>query len=296
MIYTITLHPAMDKLIFLDQLEIHALNRAERVYFRAGGKGINVSREVRRLGAKTTAMGFLSGETGRKISRMLLGSGVPCDFVEVAGETRTNSKIIDTKTGRCTEINECSPALSPEDLKKLEDKLRSVIKEGDIVIFSGSAPAKTPSDVYKKWILLAKELGAMTILDADEDLLLAGMEAHPTVVKPNLKELSVMLGEPCTELTESVIRKVQNKITKDMRMVFLTMGPEGAALIEKDRVMQCPAPDVTVVSTVGAGDAMVAAIAVGLQKGYASSEILKMTIDSAARAISDTESLTAADA
>ena len=267
MIYTITLHPAMDKLIFLDSFEIHALNRAARVCYRAGGKGINVSREARRLGAKTVAMGFLSGQTGKKISRMLLEKGVPCDFIEVAGETRTNSKIIDMSSGKCTEINENSPELAPSDLRKMEEKLRNVIKPGDIVIFSGSAPINTPSDIYRRWILLAKEMGAVTILDADGDLLLSGIKAHPAVVKPNLKELSVLLGEPCEEVTDDVVSRVQAMITDDMRMIFLTMGAKGEVLIEKNRVLACEAPDVTVVSTVGAGDAMVASIAVGLQTG-----------------------------
>lgn len=281
----------MDKLIFLDSFEIHALNRAARVCYRAGGKGINVSREARRLGAKTVAMGFLSGQTGKKISRMLLEKGVPCDFIEVAGETRTNSKIIDMSSGKCTEINENSPELAPSDLRKMEEKLRNVIKPGDIVIFSGSAPVNTPSDIYRRWILLAKEMGAVTILDADGDLLLSGIKAHPAVVKPNLKELSVLLGEPCEEVTDDVVSRVQTMISDDMRMIFLTMGAKGEVLIEKNRVLACEAPDVTVVSTVGAGDAMVAAIAVGLQNGYSSEEILKMTVESAGRAISDAEEM-----
>ncbi len=287
MIYTVTLHPAMDKLVFVNGFVPGGLNRTDKVVFRAGGKGINVSREVRRMGGKTTAMGFISGATGKKIARMLLEKGVPCDFIEVPGETRTNCKIIDRKTGQCTEINEFSPRLSASDLEEMEKKIRMNVKPGDVVVFSGSAPVDTPKDVYRKWIGLARDLGALTVLDADGELLLEGVEGHPTVVKPNRKELGVLLGKSVDIVTDDVIRSVRAFLTDDMRMIFLTLGPQGAVLVERDNVIFTPAPDVNVVSTVGAGDAMAAAIAVGLSNGYPASEIMNMAVEAAGRTISE---------
>lgn len=291
MIYTITLHPAMDKLVFVDGLVPGGLNRAEKVVFRAGGKGINVSREVRRLGGRTVAMGVISGQTGKKIARMLLEKGVPCDFIEVPGETRTNCKIIDRKTGQCTEINEYSPTLSEENLEELERKIRANVKTGDVVVFSGSAPVNTPADVYRKWIKIASDLGAMTVLDADGELLLEGIQGHPTVVKPNRKELGVLLGRNVDIVSDEVIQSVRDFLTGDMRMIFLTLGPQGAVLVERDNVIFAPAPDVNVVSTVGAGDAMAAAIAVGLSNGYPASEIMNMAVNAAGKTISEDQDL-----
>ncbi|MBO4495246.1 MAG: 1-phosphofructokinase family hexose kinase [Clostridiales bacterium] len=291
MIYTITLHPAMDKLVFVDGLVPGGLNRADKVVFRAGGKGINVSREVRRLGGRTVAMGVISGQTGKKIARMLLEKGVPCDFIEVPGETRTNCKIIDRKTGQCTEINEYSPTLSEENLQEMERKIRANVKKGDVVVFSGSAPVNTPADVYRRWIGIASELGAMTVLDADGDLLLEGIQGHPTVVKPNRKELGVLLGRNVDIVSDEVIQSVRDFLTGDMRMIFLTLGPQGAVLVERDNVIFAPAPDVNVVSTVGAGDAMAAAIAVGLSNGYPASEIMQMAVEAAGKTISEDQDL-----
>jgi len=291
MIYTVTLHPAMDKLVFVDGLIPGGLNRAEKVVFRAGGKGINVSREVRRMGGKTTAMGFISGNTGKKIARMLLEKGVPCDFIDIPGETRTNCKIIDRRSGQCTEINESSPKLSSADLEELEKKISQNVKAGDIVVFSGSAPKDTPKDVYCRWIRLAGNLGAMTILDADGELLSEGIKGHPTVVKPNRQELGVLLGKQVDIVSDEVIQSVRNLLSDDMRMIFLTLGSQGAVLVEKDNVIFAPAPDVTVVSTVGAGDAMAAAIAVGLSNGYPASEIMKMAVEAAGVTISEDQDL-----
>lgn len=291
MIYTITLHPAMDKLVFVDGLVPGGLNRADKVVFRAGGKGINVSREVRRLGGRTVAMGVISGQTGKKIARMLLEKGVPCDFIEVPGETRTNCKIIDRKTGQCTEINEYSPTLSEENLQEMERKIRANVKKGDVVVYSGSAPVNTPADVYRRWIGIASELGAMTVLDADGDLLLEGIQGHPTVVKPNRKELGVLLGRNVDIVSDEVIQSVRDFLTGDMRMIFLTLGPQGAVLVERDNVIFAPAPDVNVVSTVGAGDAMAAAIAVGLSNGYPASEIMQMAVEAAGKTISEDQDL-----
>ena len=291
MIYTVTLHPAMDKLVFVDGFIPGGLNRTDKVVFRAGGKGINVSREVRRLGGRTTAMGFISGTTGKKIARMLLEKGVPCDFIEVPGETRTNCKIIDRTSGQCTEINESSPPLQPDDLGQMEKKIRDNVKKGDVVVFSGSAPRNTPSDVYCKWIRLASELGAMTVLDADGELLSEGIKGQPTVVKPNRKELGVLLGRNVDIVSDEVIQNVRDFLTDDLRMIFLTLGPQGAVLVEKENVIFAPAPDVNVVSTVGAGDAMAAAIAVGLSNGYPASEIMKMAVEAAGKTISEDQDL-----
>ena len=291
MIYTVTLHPAMDKLIFVDDFVVGGLNRTDKVVFRAGGKGINVSREVRRMGSKTTAMGFISGQTGKKITRMLLEKGVPCDFIEVPGETRTNSKIIDRKTGKCTEINESSPELQQADLLALEQKIRENVKYGDVVVFSGSAPKNTPSDVYARWIRLVRDLGGMSVLDADGDLLREGVKGGPTVVKPNRDELSTLLGKKVEIVNDDVIQSVRAILSDDMRMIFLTLGPQGAVLVERENVLFAPAPDVNVVSTVGAGDAMAAAIAVGLSNGYPASEIMKMAVDAAGCVISETQDL-----
>lgn len=274
MIITVTLNPAVDKTIIVRDIVLGSLNRVCGVSRYPGGKGNNVARIVCQMGGRCLATGFLPGNSGRIIEDMMRRDGIPTNFVYTCGETRTNTKLIDETTRICTELNEPGPDATEEDLCKLEDKLREIVRTGDIVVFSGSVPGGLADDTYRRLILLSKNLGVDTILDADGVYLREGVEAAPTAVKPNLPEF-LRLFDLTSDAPEQIESSVSALLSKDIKRILVSLGPDGARLISENGVLFAPAMDVPVVSTVGAGDAMTAALALSMEKGEDDGECLR---------------------
>lgn len=284
MIITVTLNPARDRFVAVRDFVAGGLNRIihDRVF--TGGKGNNVAEIISRVGVRCVAAGFLSGESGRLLERDLMNKGVECSFVYTEGETRTNIKIIDQRTRVCTELNEAGPEASVEDVKRLKQVLANLIRKGDVVVFSGSVPQGLPDHIYAQLISDVQDLGAKTILDADAALLREGLCANPDAIKPNINELSSLIGE--TVITpENAVAVVKDLGLAKKRKVLLSMGANGAMLFEGSSIWVAAAPMVSVVSTVGAGDAMTAALAIGLADGLSNEEILSNAVAYAATVV-----------
>lgn len=274
MIITVTLNPAVDKTMIVRDIVFGSLNRVCSVSRYPGGKGNNVARIVCQMGGRCLAMGFLPGNSGKIIEDRMTRDGIPCDFVYTDGETRTNTKLIDDKTRICTEFNEPGPEATEEDLYRLEDKLRVNVRKGDIVVFSGSVPVGLPDNTYHRLILLAKSIGADTVLDADGVYLREGVEAAPTAVKPNLPEF-LRLFDLTSDSRDKIESSVAALLSKDIKRILVSLGPEGARLISESGMLFAPAMNVPVVSTVGAGDAMTAALALSMEKGWNDEDCLR---------------------
>ena len=161
MIYTVTLNPSIDFIVRLDELTLGSVNRMTSDDKYAGGKGINVSRVLKRLAIDNTATGFIGGFTGRFVTEGLDAEGITTDFVEVDQDTRINVKI---KAQSETEINGAGPVITDKQLAELEAILSKLTRD-DIVVFAGSAPANLGNQVYKKLIPLVKETGAEVVCD-----------------------------------------------------------------------------------------------------------------------------------
>ena len=147
MIYTLTLNPALDYDMYINEdLKTEHLNLANKVNYRAGGKGINVSKVLKNLNIESTAIGFIAGFTGEFIVRDLERDGIKSEFVELEGYTRINVKV--NGNDKETEITGVSPEISEKKLKELTEKI-SYLKEGDILVLSGSIPTTLSSKIYK---------------------------------------------------------------------------------------------------------------------------------------------------
>ena len=206
MIYTVTLNPALDKTVEIPSLTVDSVNRITAMRTDPGGKGINVSKVIDKLGRKSIAAGILGGDTGMAIQSALKAMGLETNFQFVEGETRTNLKVIDPVNHTNTDINEPGVTVSEEILNSLLTALTARLEEGDIVVLSGSLPKGSPVNTYYTWVKACKEAGAKVILDADGELLEAGLKASPYLIKPNNHELSKLLGETLTtpkELNEA---------------------------------------------------------------------------------------------
>lgn len=146
MIITVTMNPAIDKTIDVERLERGGLNRITHVEVDAGGKGINVSKTIHQLGGESIAVGFLAGDAGRTIQNVLHEWGIKTDFIEVEGETRTNTKVFE-RTGELTELNEQGPEISAQDMEALLNKLEGYANENTLFVLAGSIPQGVEKDL-----------------------------------------------------------------------------------------------------------------------------------------------------
>ena len=179
MIRTVTLNPAIDKTIQVPSFTIDAVNRVTELRSDAGGKGINVSKVVKELGGESKAYAILAGDAGRTIKGMVEAMGIEVIAVEVEGETRTNTKIVDQVLHTNTDVNEPGPATTEADFKALLDLLVADIEPGDTVILAGSIPAGAAVDTYATWVKACKDAGAKVFLDADGKVLDYGISKIP---------------------------------------------------------------------------------------------------------------------
>ncbi len=280
MIITVTLNPAVDKTVEVDNCTINTVNRISSIKLDAGGKGINVSKVVKGLGGESISLGVLAGGTGEYIKNYIDDEKIQNDFNFVSGETRTNIKIVDSVKGTNTDINEPGSVISGEDIKKVKEKIFSKAKQNDILVLSGSVPLGVEKNIYQLWIKEAKELGVKTILDADGELLKQGILAGPYLIKPNIHELEKLFDVTIQDIAE-VTRLCQSIFDYGVNIIAVSLGAEGALFMKRDKTILAHGIKVKVKSTVGAGDSMVAALAFALDSGYSFEKAVTLSVASA---------------
>ena len=284
MIVTVTLSPALDKTVILPGFQVGEVNRVESLRLDAGGKGINVSKALRVLGTPSLATGILGGGTGRLIEDSLRGLGVACDFVHVAQDTRTNLKVVDPLLHTNTDINEPGAPADADTLEAVYQKAQAAAAEpGSIVVLAGKAPADAPDTLFAQWITRWKAKGIQVYLDADAGLLAQGVQAKPTLIKPNDAELSRLTGKCFGSLSE-MLQAARNLVDTGIETVAVSLGGEGALFVTAGQALRGHGLRVPVQSTVGAGDSMMAALAHGAATGmpFADTCALAMAVSAAA--------------
>ena len=277
MIITVTLNPAIDKTMTISNFTAGEVNRIETLRSDVGGKGINVSKCLKELGCESTAAAFWGGEAGRSGEAQLRESGVESLPVFIGGTTRTNMKIIDPEQGTNTDINEPGPQISPEELEQLIQKLDEKLNQGDILVLAGSIPAGISPDIYKELTIRYKEKGVKVFLDADGESFAEGIKASPYLIKPNIDELSRYAGEKITDI-RGILKAVKPLLQSGIEKIVVSMGAQGAVFIQKGRILIASSLNVPVLSTVGAGDSMVAALAYGEEKGLDEKKTYKLSM------------------
>lgn len=260
MIYTVTLNPALDKTAYIPNFTVNTVNRMSKLRIDPGGKGINVSKVISKLGGKSIAIALLGGATGSYILSALKGQGIECKPFEIGSETRTNLKVVDPKLNTHTDINEPGPCVKEQSLNSVLKALTSHLKGNDIVVLSGSLPRDAPVNTYATWTRACKETGAKVFLDADGDKLAKGIEASPYLIKPNEIELGTILGQTL-DTDSKVVEAARELVARGIKNVVVSMGANGAIFATKEQAFKAQALKVPVGSTVGAGDSVVAALA-----------------------------------
>jgi 1-phosphofructokinase len=266
-IRTITLNPAIDKTVEISKFSVGSVNRVTSIRTDAGGKGINVSKVIKSLGGESAALGFLAGNNGRFIKDYLDNIGIQNNFVFTHGETRVNLKVVDKVNKTNTDINEPGVIVTEDDIRELEKNIFGDTEPNSIIVFSGSVPAGIPKDIYRTWILRAKEAGMKTILDADGELLEEGIKAGPYLIKPNIHELEKLYNKKLDNI-ESILEVSIELFKYGIKKIVVSLGEAGAIFIETNKVLLAEGLKVEVGSTVGAGDSMVAALAYSIEQSY----------------------------
>lgn len=276
MIYTVTLNPALDKTVEIPGMALDTVNRITAMRTDPGGKGINVSKVIAKLGGTSVALALLGGGTGRAIADALEEMGLRCELQFVEGETRTNLKVVDPVNHTNTDLNEPGISVTPAVLDGLLDRLIGLIQPGDLVVLSGSLPKGAPGDTYYTWVARCKEAGAKVFLDADGALLAEGLRAAPDLVKPNQDELSRLVGHPL-ETVEALAGAAGALLADGVQKVVVSMGGKGALYVTRDTVLYAEGLKVPVGSTVGAGDSVVAALAVAETQGLSLEDTVRLS-------------------
>jgi len=254
MIYTVTLNPSIDLIIQMDHFKPQQLNRYQSEQKFPGGKGINVSRILHRIGAETTALGYIGGFTGHFIEETLANEGVRTDFIRVDEDTRINIKL--KSDGGETEINGLGPSISSHHLQALTKRLDRM-KKGDMLVLSGSIPPSLPSSLYEDWLVTYSQRGIDVTIDAAGDALLKAIPHRPFLIKPNHHELGELFGVSITS-PEETIPYGQKLLQMGARHVIVSMAEQGALLFTREGVYRSHAPQGRVINSVGAGDSLVA--------------------------------------
>ena len=268
MVYTITLNPALDYVMKVGKLRYDDINRSKNEEIYYGGKGINVSVILTRLGVHNKALGFVAGFTGRKLEQMLVDEGIDCDFNRLSnGQTRINVKI---KADTELDVNASGPDISEDDIKDLMDKLDD-IGEDDYLVLAGSIPSTLPDDIYERILSRLQSRGVNFIVDATGDLLKKALPYKPFLVKPNHHELGDLFGVE-TKTEEDIVKYARKVQEMGARNVLVSRAKDGATLIDENaQVTTFANVDGELVNSVGCGDSMVAGFLAGYinKKDYA---------------------------
>lgn len=265
MIYTVTFNPSLDYVVKVEHFCSGTVNRAQSEAVYSGGKGINVSIILTRLGVYNTALGFIAGFTGAQIEKGVREMGCKTDFIPVKnGMSRINIKL---KSDDESEINGIGPVISKQELDALFTQLEC-LKDGDILVLAGSIPSCLPEDIYEKIMERLSGRNLRFVVDATGDLLLRTLKYHPFLIKPNKHELGDFFGVSLTS-REDIIEYAKKLQEKGADNVLVSMAGEGAILLSKQgELFQSAAPAGKVKNSVGAGDSMVAGFLAGyLQHG-----------------------------
>ena len=276
-IYTVTLNPALDKTVRIPNFTVDQVNRITWLRQDAGGKGINVSKVIAKLGGESTAIAVLAGQTGQWIANALGENNIKVQAIAVPGETRTNLKVVDAESGTNTDINEPGPEVTDSVLEQALVDVISKTSAGDIVVLSGSLPRGASVDTYGHWTSTLRNAGLKVYLDADGAALSAGLEQKPYFTKPNDHELSAMLDRELVDV-DAIAAAASEIVAGGIDAVCVSMGGNGAVYATSDEVWYAGPVKVKVGSTVGAGDSIVAAFAFADAQGISTEDTLRLAM------------------
>lgn len=256
MIVTVTPNPSVDRTLFIDALSRGQVTRSKRSLAEPSGKGVNVSLALHAHRHPTTAVLPIGGSTGAQLAQMLTSSGMAFRPVPVSGVIRSNISLAESD-GTVTKINESGPSLSRREVRALRDAALAASGGATWLAVCGSLPEGVDDDFYTELIGSARHRGLKVAVDTSGVALGWAIQARPDLIKPNAEELAEATGRTLATLGDAV--EAARRLRREgARAVLASLGADGAILVDSDGVVHGEAPVARPVSTVGAGDAMLA--------------------------------------
>ncbi len=284
MILTLTLNPAIDYALGTDRIVYD-----DRTYITTeaeypGGKGINAAQVIHAFGGQVHAIVSYGGRTGQRLAKMLRASHIDVTLIKVRGETRRNLAITDQQ-GLTIKLDHRGPPLEPEELDQIHEVVRQKLPGAKWLTLTGSLPPDTPADVYARLITLARESGVGTLLDARGEALQLGLEAGPSLAKPNRAEAERLLGRSL--LTQAQCAEAAREIqSMGAERVIVSLGSQGAIAASENGLLAAIPPTIQSACPIGAGDVLAAACVWALSRGQPFEEAFLLGVAAATAAAS----------
>jgi 1-phosphofructokinase len=274
-IVTVTLNPAIDQTVFVDQLVPGSVHRVSRSQRQAGGKGVNVATMLALGGAQVVVSGFLGAANAGIFEQHFQAHALRDAFVRVAGETRTGIKIVDTRANDTTDLNLPGPAPSAAQCGQLTERLLELVEPGRWFVIAGSLPAGLEPAFLAELIQRLRGAGAKVAVDSSGAALAAAVEAGVDLAKPNEHELAELLGAELNDL-DAILSAARKLCHERIPNLIVSLGGQGALFLSADAELRARAPEVQVVSTVGAGDSLLAGYLQGLLRGESPADCARL--------------------
>jgi tagatose 6-phosphate kinase len=269
MILTVTLNAAIDKRYVVEEFKVGEVNRVKECAYVPGGKGLNVSKPAAVAGAEVVATGFVGGHAGNYIEASLKDYHVKSAFYHLESESRSCINIWDEKNCVQTEFLEPGFTVTESEFQGFVEEFKELVKKADVVAMSGSVPKGLDGTAYQKLVKVVKDAGKKVILDTSGKLLEMGIEACPTMIKPNIDEIRMLTGKECNEIGEIV------EAARGVEVVAVSLGADGSLAVSDEGVFRAIVPRIDAVNTVGCGDSMIAGFALGFAEGLGIEETLR---------------------
>lgn len=283
MIVTLTPNPSVDRTVTVRALERGGVMRAFRTREDPGGKGLNVSRALALHGTPTTAVLPVGGLYGRLILDLLAPLDVAVRPVQIDQAIRANIAIVEPD-GTTTKVNELGPLLSGAELAELRTAVRLASAEAGWVVCCGSLPPEVPDDWYADLIHRCHADGLKVAVDSSGAPLIAALAAQPDLIKPNRVELAEAVGRDLPTVG-AVVDAARELIGRGIGTVVISLGRDGALLVDADQVIQASARVDRPVSTVGAGDSLLAGYLHSVWSGADAETALRTAVSFGAAAV-----------
>lgn len=275
MILTVTLNPLLERRLIFTSIELGKSNRCINEYYAAGGKGINVSRQLNFLNVQNLAFTFLGGNYGKILRSILIEEKINFTIQSTKSETRLADIVIEENNKRITTFFGMNSKMSFEEAAEFKVKLNKLIQNCSIVVFSGSSPCKETDDIFPYGISLANKYDKISILDTYGSHLADCIKEAPTVIHNNIAEVENSLSTKlCDEKDKIEFLKYLYK--QGIKLCFLTDGKHPFYVSKFDFIYKITIPSINEIDSTGSGDAFTAGIAYGLENSLVFEEFVKI--------------------
>ncbi|WP_332398581.1 1-phosphofructokinase [Vibrio metschnikovii] len=271
-VVTITLNPALDLTGSMEKMHVGSVSLVQQGSLHAAGKGVNVAKVLSDLGAQVTVTGFLGQDNQEMFCQLFAEIGANDQFIRLPGATRINVKLVE-QSGQVSDINFPGIHVNEQDIQRFEQRLFQLADDHEYFIIAGSLPSGLSPQRCASWIEQLGLLGKKVLFDSSREALIAGVDAKPWLIKPNEEELAQFVGYPLHS-PEACQAAAQQLADKGIANIVVSMGAQGTMWLNQGQWLHAKPPKMPVVSTVGAGDTLVAGLCWGHMQNMDKSSLI----------------------